>query len=268
MGCYRHDGLAEDFCDALIDLIFLQRVALQSAAPSRLQLFAHEEVLKMARYNLNTQTTVSQRHRPVVARLHWMPKHAGWVASLTLASLAWWAWPQSTDKLAETAVHAATDQTAQPQQQKPVDQSADQASVSTSASNQASIWSRLAQAEEFYDDQSPDPRTRNAAIDPIQLAAHHPLKARAFLDNVVLLAEPRGGFLVESVLAGSQHERAGLKAGDTIYSLELPGQTLVDETNMVALTSVSILAFDVVRQGALVRLSTGLSDEVATHATP
>lgn len=218
----------------------------------------------MARYNLNTQTTVSQRRRPVVARLHWMPKHAVWVASLTLASLAWWVWLQSTDKLAETAVHAATDQTAQPQQQKP----ADQISVSTSASNQASIWSRLAQAEEFYDDQSPDPRTRNAAIDPIQLAAHHPLKARAFLDNVVLLAEPRGGFLVESVLTGSQHERAGLKAGDTIYSLELPGQPLVDETNMVALTSVSILAFDVVRQGALVRLSTGLSDEVATHATP
>jgi hypothetical protein len=223
----------------------------------------------MARYDLNTQTTVmSQRHRhrrrPVVARLDWMPKHARWVASLTLASLAWWVWLQSTDKLAEPAVHAATDQTAQPQQQKP----ADQISVSTSAPNQASIWSRLAQAEEFYDDQSPDPRTRNAAIDPIQLAAHHPLKARAFLDNVVLQAEPRGGFLVESVLAGSQHERAGLKAGDTIYSLELPGQPAVDETNMVALTRVNVLAFDVVRQGALVRLSTSLSDEVAIHATP
>ncbi|MEY4295352.1 MAG: hypothetical protein RLY82_1040 [Pseudomonadota bacterium] len=222
----------------------------------------------MARYDLNTQATVSQRCTPVVARLHWMPKHARWAASLTLAGLAWWVWLQSTDKFTEAAVHAATDQTALPQQQKLADQPADQISASTSVSNQASIWSLLAQAEEFYDDQSPDPRTRNAAIDPIQLAAHHPLKARAFLDNVVLQAEPRGGFLVESVLVGSQHERAGLKAGDTIYSLELPGQPAVDENNMIALTRVNVLAFDVVRQGALMRLSTSLSDEIAIHATP
>ena len=218
----------------------------------------------MARYDLNTSATVSQQRRFVVANRHRRFGLAGWVVSLTLASLLWWAWPQTADELAQAAHYAASDQGVHAQQLIP----ADQASVSANAPHQVSLWGRLEQAEVFYDDQSPDPRTRNAAIDPVQLAVHHPLKARAFFDSVVLQAEPRGGFLVESVLAGSQYQRAGLKPGDTIYSLEVPGQPVVDETNMVALISESILTFDVVRQGALVRLSTSLSDEIAINATP
>ena len=41
----------------------------------------------------------------------------------------------------------------------------------------------------------------------------------------------------------------------------MPGQPPVDEGNMVALTSVHELAFDVVRTGALVRLSVRLNAE-------
>jgi S1-C subfamily serine protease len=84
----------------------------------------------------------------------------------------------------------------------------------------------------------------------------------------VLVRESRGGFLVESVLPGSRYERAGLRPGDTVYSLDLPDQPAIDENNMIAMTSVKELAFDVVRQGVQTRLSTRLGEEVSANATP
>lgn len=185
-------------------------------------------------------------------------------ALLAIAALGWWLWPQSADTTQPVVADAMPTQAVQAGQAWPFGTVS--APLVATAKAGTSPWDRLPQgeADEILE---VDPRSRNAAISPTRLAFHHPKKAQAFLDHVALQPEQRGGFVVESVLPGSLYERAGLKAGDTVYSLELPDQPVVDESNMVALTSVQVLAFDVVRFGATVRLSTRLNEDPEAHAT-
>ncbi len=186
-------------------------------------------------------------------------------ALLVIAALGWWLWPQPADTPRAVIAEAVPAQAAQAGQAWPFGTIS--APPVAAAKADASPWDRLSQGEAADETLGVDPRSRNAAISPTRLAFNHPRKAQAFLDHVVLQPEQRGGFVVESVLPGSLYERAGLKPGDTVYSLELPDQPAVDENNMVALTSVQVLAFDVVRFGATVRLSTRLNEDPPAHAT-
>ncbi|MES2581414.1 MAG: hypothetical protein V4627_01750 [Pseudomonadota bacterium] len=217
----------------------------------------------MAHYDIYSQPL------PAKGRMQFESGHPPWylwlAALLALAALAWWLWPQSPDANERVQTEAPPAQALQSGQAWPFGPGS--ALPATAAKTDASPWDRVSKTADADEAQGPDPRSRNAAISPTRLAFNHPKKAQAFLDHVVLQPEQRGGFVVESILPGSPYERAGLKPGDTIYSLELPDQPAVDENNMVALTSVQVLAFDVVRYGATVRLSTQLNDEVPDHAT-
>ncbi len=194
-----------------------------------------------------------------------MARSAGLWLGMVLAfmGVCWWLWPQS-DTPQSTRLESVPAQAMQAGQAWPFAPGSPPSATASKAD--ASPWDRLPETADDAEALGPDPRSRNADISPTRLAFHHPKKAQAFLDHVVLKPEQRGGFVVESVLPGSPYARAGLKAGDTVYSLELPDQPAVDENNMVALTSVQVLAFDVVRYGATVRLSTRLNDESQDHA--
>jgi hypothetical protein len=215
--------------------------------------------MKMAQYDFYTQALAPKARKRLPSRPQW---HIWSGALLGLTALTWWFWPTSPDTPAQTLNEAAPAQAAQAGQAWPFGQGA----TTTATTPETSPWDRLSKTEEVAEVLGPDPRTRNAAIDPARLALNHPLKARSFLDNVIIQPESRGGYVVESVLPGSLYERAGLKPGDTIYSLDLPDQAPVNENNMIALTSVTVLSFDVVRKGATMRLSTQLNEEVPSHA--
>lgn len=188
-----------------------------------------------------------------------------WLGSLlVLAALGWWMWPQVADSPPLASAAPTPAQALQAGQAWPFGPGAP-AAAPLPHSN-ASPWDRVSQTQDADAEAGDDPRSRNAGISATRLAFHHPKKAQAFLDHVVLKPEQRGGFVVESVLPGSAYARAGLVPGDTVYSLELPDQPAVDENNMVALTSVQVLAFDVVRYGVTVRLSARLNEEAAGHA--
>lgn len=91
-----------------------------------------------------------------------------------------------------------------------------------------------------------------------RLSRSQPQKAQAFLDHVV-------------PMPGNRYARAGLQAGDTVYSLDVPGKPVIDESNVAAMTSVQVLRFEVVRRGTPILLPTRLDhdapDQAAT-ATP
>lgn len=185
-----------------------------------------------------------------------------------LGAAAWWLWPEAPPDPLPANAHIAVEQSGHGGQAWPFGAGAPAEAPRDFGPAGASPWDRLraaGEADDPVEDQGPDPRQRNAAIPPARLTAHHLLAARAFLDHVVLQPEPRGGFTVEAVLSGSRYERAGLRPGDILYTLDLPGQPVIDESNMAALTSVHELAFEVVRGGGLVRLSVQLNEEVADH---
>lgn len=183
-----------------------------------------------------------------------------------LGAAAWWLWPAPPPAIAPAMAQAPVEQARHAGQAWPFGAGGPAEAPRGFAAAGDSPWDRLRPAGE--DEEAglgPDPRQRNAAIPPARLSAHHLLAARAFLDHVVLQPEPRGGFTVEAVLPGSRYERAGLRPGDTLYTLDLPGQPVTDESNMVALTGMHELAFEVVRTGGLVRLSVRLNEEAVDH---
>ncbi len=208
---------------------------------------------------------------PMAPRAHAHPPRRGpsWrlcaAAVLALGVAMWWLWPESPQDSPHAVAHAPVEQARQAGQAWPFGGGAP-AIESAVAVSGASPWDRLRPAsdeETASEDSGVDPRLLNAAIDPARLSVHGLQAAQAFLDHVVLKPEPRGGYLVDAVLPGSLYERADLRPGDAIYTLDIPGQPAVDENNMVALTSVHEISFDVVRAGALVRLSVKLNEE--TH---
>jgi len=193
-----------------------------------------------------------------------LPWRLGALALASAGAVLWWLWPAAPPATVRTEVPAPVAQAQRAGQAWPFAAGTPAAERAESPAASASPWDRLrpaAEGEEAAEDLGPDPRQRNAGIGPARLSVQRRLAAQALLDHVVLQPEPRGGYAVEAVLPGSVYERAGLRPGDTLYTLDLPGQPPVDEGNMVALTSVHELAFDVVRAGALVRLSVRLNAE-------
>ncbi|MDP3231086.1 MAG: hypothetical protein Q8N13_24340 [Acidovorax sp.] len=198
-------------------------------------------------------------------RRGWWRRWLAWAVPVLCAALGW-LWHDKPPAARHAVAAAPVEQARQATQPWPFGAVVPGDSVAAAAG--ASPWDRLRPVEEgedTSDDLGPDPRQRNAGIDPARLSVQRPLAASAFLDHVVLQPEPRGGFIVEAVLPGSRYERAGLRPGDTIYSIDLPEQPPIDENNMVALTGVSEIAFNVVRAGALVRLSARLNEEAPAH---
>ena len=187
----------------------------------------------------------------------------GIAAVLVLGGALWWWWPASPQPLSKMVAEAPVQQARQAGQAWPFGGGAPDLENAEAAS-EASPWDRLHSASEDEnspEDSASDPRLQNAAINPARLSVHQLQAAQALLDHVVLQPEPRGGFLVNAVLPGSLYARADLRPGDAIYSLDVPGQAIVDENNMVALTSVHEMTFEVVRAGALVRLSVRLNED-------
>lgn len=208
---------------------------------------------------------------PMAPRAHAHPprREPSWrlgaAAVVFLGVAMWWLWPESSQGASQAVAHAPVEQARQAGQAWPFGAGAP-AIESPVATSGASPWDRLRPAsdeEMLPENPGADPRLLNAAIAPARLSVHRLQTAQAFLDHVVLQPEPRGGYLVDAVLPGSLYERADLRPGDAIYTLDIPGQPAVDENNMVALTSVHEISFDVVRAGALVRLSVKLNEE--TH---
>lgn len=100
---------------------------------------------------------------------------------------------------------------------------------------------------------------RNAGIDVAQLTSSQPQAARTFLNEVVLRRGDKGGFVVADVLRDSRHDHLGVRPGDVLYSLDVPGVAPVDEGSMIALTSQSDMQLDVYRNGTLVHLRLSLA---------
>lgn len=202
------------------------------------------------------------RARAALWRGAWRRRLAWTLPALGVA--AWWLWPEAPSIAERAVAPAPVEQARHAGQAWPFGAEAPRDATAAGVSP----WDRLRPAGEDDDsaeDLGPDPRQRNAGIDAARLSVHRRLAARAFLDHVVLQPEPRGGFVVEAILPGSLYERAGLRPGDTLYSIDLPDQPPIDEGNMVALTGVHDIAFDVVRAGALVRLSARLNEAAAAH---
>lgn len=190
-----------------------------------------------------------------------------WVAGGLAA--AWW-WMQDPTPATAPPATTAVRQAERTGQAWPFAAAPAVGQPATAITPSTSPWDRLSSTNAPAEDTpDTDPRSLNAAaaIAPSRLSMQRPLAAQAFLDHVVLLPEPRGGYAVQSVSPGSLYERAGLRPGDAIHTLDTPDQPPIDETNMVALTSVHTLAFDVVRDGALVRLSVALNEEEPIHGT-
>ncbi|MFY3383082.1 hypothetical protein [Paracidovorax sp. MALMAid1276] len=179
-------------------------------------------------------------------------------AALALGVGLWWLWPGSDPAApAAPARHAGTAHVAH------AGGFPAPGATGRDLARSTFPWERLSGAIDDDAAATPladgDPRTHNAAIDPARLSVHQPLAARALLDHVALAPEPRGGLVVRAVLPGSRYEQAGLRVGDVIHSLDLPGQPPVEET-LVSLMLARSLTLEVVRDSALVRLSVPLGN--------
>ena len=106
------------------------------------------------------------------------------------------------------------------------------------------------------------------AVEPRQLTTARPQMAAAFLAEVQVHPDPRGGFVVDSVLPESRYERLGLKAGDVVYSIDTPAMSAIDEGSMVALMQQTHLELDVVRHGTQMRLTAALNVDDEKQAPP
>ena len=212
----------------------------------------------------------SQPRTPSVPAARTVPWGRRWpqaaLALVALGAVLWavlWAlWPAQPPAALHTQASAPVAQAQRAGQAWPFAAGAPVADAAEPAAATHSPWDRLQPvADEDEAAQGPDPRTLNAGIAPERLSVQRRLAAQDFLDHVVLQPEPRGGYMVQAVLPGSVYARSGLRPGDTVYTLDLPDQPPVEESNMVALTSVHELTFQVVRAGALVRLSVRLNEE-------
>jgi len=103
------------------------------------------------------------------------------------------------------------------------------------------------------------PAATPAPVEVAQLSTSRPLATRAFLDEVSVHAGPRGGFVVDRVLADGRYAQMGLQPGDVVYTLDTPAMRAVDETSMVALMLQTELELDVYRNGAPLRLRVALN---------
>ncbi|MET0335149.1 MAG: hypothetical protein ABW190_12815 [Rhizobacter sp.] len=106
-----------------------------------------------------------------------------------------------------------------------------------------------------------DYAARNAGIDSRTLSATRPMAARTFLNEVVITPGSQSGFVVAEVMPESRFERMGLRPGDVVYSIDVPGAAHADENSMVALIQQTDLSLEVYRNGALMRLHTHLAAE-------
>lgn len=218
----------------------------------------------MKHYELSSQprTPSVPAARPVPLARRW-PQAA--LALVALGALLWALWPAQPPAALHTPASAPVAQAQRAGQAWPFAAGTPVTDAAEPATASHSPWDRLQPvADEDETAQGPDPRTLNAGIAPERLSVQRRLAAQDFLDHVVLQPEPRGGYMVQAVLPGSVYARSGLRPGDTVYTLDLPDQPPVEESNMVALTSVHELAFQVVRNGALVRLSVRLNEETAS----
>ena len=208
----------------------------------------------------------SQPRTPSVPAARTVPWVRRWpqaaLALVALGAVLWALWPAQPPAALHTQASAPVAQAQRAGQAWPFAAGAPVADAAEHAAATHSPWDRLqpvADGDETA--QGPDPRTLNAGIAPERLSVQRRLADQDFLDHVVLQPEPRGGYMVQAVLPGSVYARSGLRPGDTVYTLDLPDQPPVEESNMVALTSVHELTFQVVRAGALVRLSVRLNEE-------
>lgn len=201
----------------------------------------------------------TQRATPPMARRHWPPGMlAGGLAAVVMLFAVW---PEPAPPTPAAPTPTPVQQAQRAAQAWPFAAGTPAAEPAPAPAEGTSPWDRLQPPGDDTGDDAPqesDPRQHNAAIAPARLSVQQPLAAQAFLDHVALQPEPRGGYAVQFVLPGSRYERAGLRPGDTIYTLDLPDKPPVDEANMIALTSVQELAFNVVRAGQIVRLSVRL----------
>ena len=99
------------------------------------------------------------------------------------------------------------------------------------------------------------------AVAPRQLTTARPQLAAAFLNEVQVHPDPRGGFVVDRVLPEGRYERMGLKPGDVVYSIDTPAMSAVDEGSMVALMQQIHLELDVYRNGTPLRLTGALNED-------
>ncbi len=107
-----------------------------------------------------------------------------------------------------------------------------------------------------------------AAVTPQQLSASRWRNAEAFLREVQLAPQPRGGFVVQAVLADSRYQRMGLRPGDVLHTLDTPRMVAIDDTSMVALMLQTEIELDVYRQGQPLRLRLALNREEADDDDP
>jgi hypothetical protein len=101
----------------------------------------------------------------------------------------------------------------------------------------------------------------NAGIDPATLTTSRPMAAQAFLREVWISPDPRGGYVVRQVLADGVYDRMGLRAGDRLYSLDTPAMAAVDEGSMVAVMQQAEIEMDVWRDGTPTRLHVALNED-------
>lgn len=106
----------------------------------------------------------------------------------------------------------------------------------------------------------------NAGIDPATLTSARPMAAAAFLREVWISPDPRGGYVVRQVLADGVYDRMGLRAGDRLYSLDTPAMASVDESSMVAVMQQAEIEMDVWRDGMPTRLHVALNEDLHAPA--
>jgi type II secretory pathway component PulC len=130
------------------------------------------------------------------------------------------------------------------------------------------LWGAVQGKPDDEGGSGPDIRERNRHIEVARLTASRPMMADTFLREVLVQANPRGGYEVVSVTPGSMYDKMGVLPGDVIYTLDTPKMAAVDEGSMIALMQQTEIELDVHRKGAQIRLRHALNvDEPAASAT-
>jgi S1-C subfamily serine protease len=106
---------------------------------------------------------------------------------------------------------------------------------------------------------APDIRERNALIPIAQLTTSRPLAAEAFLQEVLLAAQPRGGFMVQAVEPDGIYDKMGLRSGDVIYTLDTLTMSEVDESSMISLMQQTQIEVNIYRNGTPMALRHALN---------
>lgn len=109
-------------------------------------------------------------------------------------------------------------------------------------------------------------RERNRAIDIARLTSTRPQLAEMLLEQVELQPQPRGGFVVRDVAAGSLGDRLGLRPGDVLLTIDHPVNAAVDEASLQAVMEQRAIALDVHRDGRPLPLLLALDQEAAREA--